>query len=169
MGIFDFDNVMQDVAQNRLSAGLDLGEELKQYGDQLEEQKKVQELMITSAQSFEGYTIINYCGLVFGETIFKQSLLDSIGAGLDDFVNKMSLSARELSGSVSLIEKAREYALTKIKYEAVRKGANAIIAVATNNSIGADITYLQIYGTAVKVIKSAGSIEDSVSSRRRRG
>ena len=111
------------------------------------------QVMLTSAPTLEGYRIVEQYGLVFGETVFKNSFADAVIAGVGDVFRSFSFSAKEMKGAVSLLENGREFALAKLQYAAALTGANAVIGIATNNSMGYDTTYIQIYGTAVKVEK----------------
>ncbi len=115
---------------------------MKQYGD----------MILTTASSIEGYKIIAQCGLVFGETVFKHGFISRFGAGLSNAVDTLSWGSREMSGSMELIENAREFAYDKMIREAKNRGANAIIAIDSDNTFGGDIMYLSLYGTAVKAV-----------------
>lgn len=108
--------------------------------------------IITTASSIEGYRIIGQYGIVSGETVFKHGFFSRLGAGLSDIVDTVSWGSREMSGSMSLIEDARQYAYDKMVRQARNRGANAIIAIDSDNTIGGDIMYISLYGTAVKVI-----------------
>ena len=114
--------------------------------------RKYNDFVITTASSIDGYRIIEQCGIVFGETVFKHGFLSRLGAGLSDIVDTVSWGSREMSGSMSLIEEARQYAYDKMVREARNRGANAIIAIDSDNTIGGDIMYISLYGTAVRVV-----------------
>ena len=72
-------------------------------------------------------------------------------AGVTSFLDNINIFSHEMQGSTALIERARDYAYEKMKYEAVNRGANAVIAIDTDNTIGGEIMYLCLYGTAVLV------------------
>lgn len=107
-----------------------------------------EDFIFTTASSLEGYKIIRQCGLVFGETVFKHGFLSRLGAA----INNIGFGTREFEGSVDLIEKARDFAYQKMKADAISRGANAIIAIDSDNTFGGEIMYLSLYGTAVKVV-----------------
>lgn len=113
------------------------------------------DFLLTTANSLEGYVIVKQCGIVFGETVFKHSLSDSFSAGLSNMRDSFRLRATEMSGTMELIEKAREYAYNKLISQAESKGANAVIAIDSDNTIGNDVMYISLYGTAVKVVTIA--------------
>jgi len=110
------------------------------------------DFLLSTANSLEGYRIVKQCGLVFGETVFKHNAFARIGAAISDTFDAMSFRSREMSGSMNLIETARNHAYEKMIQEAKRRGANAIIAIESDNTIGSDIMYISLYGTAVKVM-----------------
>ena len=152
-----------NAAGGELSAVLDFLDEAKSgAGNALEEQKRMQELeaeyrreyknvLLTTTNSVEGYDVVEYLGLVFGETIYKASFGDAMEAAVDNMVKSMSFSAKELSSSVRLQEEARQFAIKKLQLNAIRMGANAVIGIDTDNTVGSSLAYLSIHGTAVRI------------------
>ena len=59
-----------------------------------------------------------------------------------------------MKGQVGIIEEARKFAYVKMMKEAKDRGANAIIAIDSDNTIGESICYLSLYGTAVYAEKA---------------
>jgi uncharacterized protein YbjQ (UPF0145 family) len=108
-------------------------------------------LLLTTAGTLEGYRIKKQLGVVFGETVFKPSAGQQFTSSVGDMFRSFALSAKEMSGQVSIIEEARKFAATKMMRAAVNRGANAIIAIDSDNTIGDSICYLSLYGTAVYV------------------
>ena len=111
------------------------------------------DFLLSTASTLEGYRIVRQCGVVFGETVFKHSFLDNLSASISNTIDSFSLRGKEMSGSVDLIETAREYAYKKMIAEAKQRRANAIIAIESDNTIGNNIMYISLYGTAVQVMK----------------
>ena len=111
------------------------------------------DFLLSTANNLEGYVIVKQCGIVFGETVFKSSFLDSLGAGVSNMIDSLRFKETEMSGQVSLIENAREFAYKKMIAEAERRGANAIIAIDSDNTISDFVFYISLYGTAVYVEK----------------
>ena len=108
---------------------------------------------MTTASSLEGYVIVKQCGIVFGETFFKNSALDSLSAGISNMVDSFRFRSTEMTGQLALVENARRFAYEKMINEAKSRGANAIIAIDSDNTIGNNsIMYISLFGTAVKVI-----------------
>ena len=113
------------------------------------------EMILTTCPGLEGYRIKRQCGLVFGEVAFKTGFFKSLGASFDNFVDIMSSGDKELSGTARLLSDARDYAITKLKDEAIDRDANAIIGIDAESSVGGDIMHVTIYGTAVEIEKLA--------------
>lgn len=115
-------------------------------------------MILTTCPRVEGYSVVRQCGLVFGEVVFKTNFLKSLGANIENKFNSVlsdiSFSDKELSGTTRLISNAREYALTKMKDEAINRDANAIIGIQTASTIGGEILHITISGTAVEINKS---------------
>ena len=107
---------------------------------------------LTTASSLEGYKVIRQCGVVFGESLFKHGTLKQLGAGISDTIDQLKFGSRELSGSTRLLEDARNHAYQKMISEAKRRGANAVIAIDSDNTIGGEYMYISLYGTAVLVV-----------------
>ncbi len=104
--------------------------------------------LITTANSLEGYRITRHLGVVRGITVRSRSLLGNIAGGLQ------SVFGGELSVYVELCEKAREEAYHRMIEHASQHGANAIIAMRYDaNDVGETITEVLAYGTAVFVEK----------------
>ncbi len=96
------------------------------------------DMILTTASNLEGYKILKQLGVVYGETVLKASFLSSVGAALSNFKDSFSLSQREMSGTMSLINDAREFAYKKMISDAKNRGANAIIAIDSDNTIGGE-------------------------------
>ena len=58
-----------------------------------------------------------------------------------------------MSGSTELIANARAYVMEKFKTKAIALGANAILGMDFESSIGGDIVRVAIFGTAVCIEK----------------
>ena len=112
-------------------------------------------MILTTASSVDGYRIIKQCGIVYGETVFRHGVIASLGAKVLNTIDSFKVWSREVAGSMNLIDRAREYAYSKMIDEAKRRGANAIIAIDSDNTFGENLMYLQLYGTAVVVVSDA--------------
>ena len=133
-------------------------DEILAYKEKEKHQTQIDEdlknMILSTCQSVDGYKAVNQCGLVFGECIFKSGFLKRLSASIDNIGSALSLSETEFTGSMTLIQEARTYALNKMKREAANRGANAIIGIDSESSFGGDIIHITIYGTAVRLEKA---------------
>ena len=120
-----------------------------EIGDIYETLRK--KLLLTTAGTLEGYKVKKQLGVVFGETVFKPSAGQQFTSVFGDMFRSLSFSAKEMKGQVGIIEEARKFAYIKMMKSALDSGANAIIAIDSDNTIGESICYLSLYGTAVYV------------------
>ena len=103
-------------------------------------------MIITNIETVPGMNIVAQYGLVTGSTVRAKNAIKDFGAGLKNMIGG------ELKSYTELLSDAREEALTRMKAQAQKLGANAIVNVrfATSSvTVGAAEVY--IYGTAVKV------------------
>ncbi len=109
-------------------------------------------MMVTTANSLEGYKIVEHLEVVRGLTVRSRSVLGNIGAALQ------SLVGGNITLYVELAEKARQEAYDLMLEHARQRGANAIIAMRYDaNEITDGITEVLAYGTAVRVEPLTGS------------
>lgn len=108
----------------------------------------VDQQLVTTATTLEGYRITKQLGVVRGITARSRSLLGNIGGGIQ------SLFGGKLSIYVELCETAREEAYQLMIKHADERGANAIINMRYDaNEVMQGITEVLAYGTAVIVEK----------------
>jgi len=108
----------------------------------------VDQQLITTANTLEGYKITKQLGVIKGITVRSRSILGNIGGGLQ------SLFGGKLSIYVELCEKARDEAYQLMIQHANEHGANAIINMRYDaNEVMDGITEVLAYGTAVVVEK----------------
>ena len=104
--------------------------------------------LITTSNTLEGYRITKHLGLVRGITVRSRSLFGNIGAAFQ------SLVGGKISIYVELCEKTREEAYQLMLQNANERGANAIINMRYDaNEVMAGINEVLAYGTAVMVEK----------------
>ena len=98
------------------------------------------DLLLTTGDSFEGYEIVEYLGIVSGEAILGSNFIKGITASMTNVSEQ----------DMAKVEKAREDAEKRLTKAAMKKNADAILGVQTiyttfeGGSFGAIIT-----GTAV--------------------
>ena len=103
----------------------------------------------TTAFEFPGYRVVKTHGVVRGIIVRSRSVIGNIGAGIQ------SLFGGNISIYTELCERARDDAFNLMLSHAAGMGANAVIGVRYDaTEIGAGITEVLCYGTAVQVEKS---------------
>lgn len=104
--------------------------------------------MITTSISLEGYRIVENLGVVRGITVRSRSVLGNFAGAFQ------AIFGGQLSIYVELCEKARQEAYMYMIANAQQNGANAIINMRYDaNEVMAGITEVLAYGTAVRVEK----------------
>lgn len=109
----------------------------------------MQDPMVTTAFTIEGYKITKNLGVVRGITVRSRSIIGNIGVVLQTLVG----------GNISLLqelcEKARMDAFNLMVTHAREIGANAIIGMRYDaNEVMSGVTEVLAYGTAVVVERS---------------
>ncbi|WP_405289829.1 YbjQ family protein [Methanobrevibacter sp.] len=105
-------------------------------------------MILTSSNTLENKKIIEYKGLVTGESLIGSNIYKDIFSGVRDVVGGRTTQYEEE------IEKARSIALKSMKEKAESLGANAIIGIkiAYDNLGGTmgNTILVTAYGTAIK-------------------
>ena len=105
-------------------------------------------MLITTTNTVEGKRIVEYYGLVSGETIIGANLIKDLFASITDIVGgRSSVYERTL-------REAKETAVSEMSAEAQRLGANAIIGVDLDyETLGSGSSMLMVTacGTAVRI------------------
>ena len=109
----------------------------------------MENLLITTSTSLEGYKIKKQLGLVRGITVRSRSVLGNMAGSF------MTIFGGRSSIYTELCEKAREEALQLMISNGRELGANAIINMRYDaNEVMSGLTEVLAYGTAVLVEKS---------------
>jgi len=106
---------------------------------------------VTTANSFEGYKIVRYLGVVRGLTVRSASALGNFTAGIQAFMGG------NIEAYTELAESSRFEAYELMVGHAAQIGANAVIGMrydATEMANG--MTEVLAYGTAVVIQQNAG-------------
>lgn len=111
----------------------------------------LENLMLTTGSSFDGYKVVKYLDIISCEIVFKNSFLNTLSAGFEDFFRALSFKEKEMSGVTELIERAKGYVMSKFREKAIAKGANAVLGIDFETSFGSDIVKISVNGTAVVV------------------
>jgi|ERR1700677_4316270 uncharacterized protein YbjQ (UPF0145 family) len=106
----------------------------------------IQEYMVTTAFTLDGYKIVRNLGLVRGIVVRSRSIFGTFGAGLQTLVGG------NITLLTSLCEKTREHAFELMLNHAAAMGANAVIGTRYDaTEIMNGVTEVLAYGTAVYV------------------
>jgi uncharacterized protein YbjQ (UPF0145 family) len=104
-------------------------------------------MILTTTATLEGKKIINYIGIVTGDTIMGANVFKDIFASVRDIVGGRSATYEKELG------KAREIAVAEMIAEAQRQGANAIIGIDYDyETVGAQGSMLMVNVTGTAVI-----------------
>lgn len=105
-----------------------------------------QSMVISNTESIPGRTIVEFYGVVTGNTVRAKHVGRDIMAGLKNIVGG------ELKGYTELLQDSRKEATDRMIEQAASMGANAVINVRfATSSISQGAAELFAYGTAVKV------------------
>lgn len=105
-------------------------------------------MIITTSSTLEGYEIVNYEDIVFGEVISGANFLRDFGAGVRNV-----LGGRARGYEKDLIQ-ARENAISEMKKRAAELDADAVIAVDIQYQVLGDennMLMVTCSGTAVQI------------------
>ena len=103
-------------------------------------------IVISNTESIPGRTIVEFYGVVTGNTVRAKHVGRDIMAGLKNIVGG------ELKGYTELLQDSRNEATQRMTEQAASMGANAVINVRfATSSISQGAAELFAYGTAVRV------------------
>jgi uncharacterized protein YbjQ (UPF0145 family) len=103
--------------------------------------------LTTTTFELPGYRLVKSVGVVRGIVVRSRSVFGNIGAGIQ------SLFGGNITLYTSMCERARQDAFEQMLEHAGELGANAVIGVRYDaTEVGAGITEVLCYGTAVEVV-----------------
>jgi uncharacterized protein YbjQ (UPF0145 family) len=105
-------------------------------------------MILTTTQSIEGRTIVEYKGIVFGEVITGVNFIKDIGAGLRNI-----FGGRSGSYEKELLD-ARSSALRELENRARKSGADAVVGIDIDYEVlgpNGGMLMVTASGTAVKL------------------
>ena len=106
--------------------------------------------MVTTTPTIPGYKVVKVLGIVHGMTARTRGLGGKILGGLQ------SLIGGEVSAFTNELEKAEDEALTRMKQNAQRLGANGVIGVDFETTeVFQTVVLVSAHGTAVIIEKEA--------------
>ena len=105
-------------------------------------------MIFTSSNTLETFKIIEYMGLVTGESLIGSNIYKDLFSGVRDVVGGRTSTYEEE------LQKAREIALKSVEKKAESLGANAIVGLKMSyDNLGGTMgntILVSVYGTAVK-------------------
>ena len=104
-------------------------------------------MIVTTTNNIEGKKVTKYFGIVSGEAIIGANIVKDFFAGIRDIVGGRSGSYEEG------LREAKEIALREMEEQALRIGANAILAVDLDyETIGSNGSMLMVSASGTAVI-----------------
>ena len=106
-------------------------------------------MIVTTTNTLEGHNVIEYLGIVTGETIIGANIIKDVFASIRDVVGGRSGSYERV------LQEARESALNEMKHHAQQNGATAVIGVDLDyETLGSNGGMIMVTasGTAVKTM-----------------
>ena len=104
-------------------------------------------MLLTTTNTIEGKQIVQYYGIVTGETIIGANLFKDFFAGIRDIVGGRAGSYE------SVLREAKDTDLQELRERAMQLGANAVIGIDLDyETVGANGSMLMVTaaGTAVR-------------------
>jgi len=103
-------------------------------------------MLLVSTDEVPGYRIVQVFGLVKGNTVRARNIGTDIVAGF------RSIVGGEVVEYTKMLAQSREQALDRLKSEAFRLGANAVVGLrVTTSTVMQGSAEILAYGTAVRI------------------
>lgn len=103
-------------------------------------------MILTTTPQIEGRTIVEYCGIVSGETIIGANIVRDFLAGIRDLVGGRSQAYEEV------LREAKNTALKEMSDQAARLCAQAVVGIDMDyETLNGSMLMVTCSGTAVKL------------------
>ena len=126
----------------------------------LEKQYKLNTFIMTTGCSFEGYVVTEYIDVLFEEILVGLGLGKAIASSFDNFFS--AVAGSEATTMTSKLNQIKDQLKTKLIRKAVDLGANAMLGVDFESSKLGDLIMVSMTGTAVRVEKQRGTIQEKI-------
>lgn len=104
-------------------------------------------MIVSTTPTIEGRQIVEYLGIVTGETVIGANIFRDFMAGIRDIVGGRSSSYEEV------LKEAKDTALREAVDDAIRLGANAVVGIDIDyETIGQSMLMVSVSGTAVRLL-----------------
>ena len=105
-------------------------------------------MKMSTTDTLPGSKITSVIGIVSG------SIVQSKHIGRDFMAGLKTLIGGEIAGYTEMINEARDQAIKRMKDDAKRKGADAIVSVRfTTSAVAPSVSEILVYGTGVHLTK----------------
>ena len=103
-------------------------------------------ILVSTMNDVPGYQVVAVYGEVFGLVVRSRNLFSNIGASF------RTIFGGEARGYTDLLSTTREEAVQRLRDEAVKLGANAVLAMRFDTGVFASVmNEVAAYGTAVSI------------------
>jgi Uncharacterized conserved protein len=104
-------------------------------------------MIVSTTPTIEGRQIVEYLGIVTGETVIGANIFRDFMAGIRDIVGGRSSSYEEV------LKEAKDTALREVIEDAQHRGANAVVGIDIDyETIGQSMLMVSVSGTAVRLL-----------------
>ncbi|MCQ2243233.1 MAG: heavy metal-binding domain-containing protein [Bacteroidaceae bacterium] len=104
-------------------------------------------MIVTTTPSIEGHQIVNYLGVVTGETIIGANFVKDFFAGIRDVFGGRSGSYEKV------LREAKDAAMSEMQQRAQQMGANAIVGIDLDyETIGPNNSMLMVTASGTAVV-----------------
>ena len=104
-------------------------------------------MIVSTTPTIEGRQIVEYLGIVTGETVIGANIFRDFMAGIRDIVGGRSSSYEEV------LKEAKDTALREATDDAIRLGANAVVGIDIDyETVGQSMLMVSVSGTAVRLL-----------------
>jgi uncharacterized protein YbjQ (UPF0145 family) len=118
-----------------------------------------EEIMVVTTNNIPGYEIVEVYGEVFGLIVRSRNIFSNMGASF------RTIFGGESGGLTKLLTDSRNQAMSRMRAEAVRRGANAVLMMRYDSGdIFQMMNEVAAYGTAVKVKKIGSNLKETDKS-----
>jgi uncharacterized protein YbjQ (UPF0145 family) len=118
-----------------------------------------EEIMVVTTNNIPGYEIVEVYGEVFGLIVRSRNIFSNMGASF------RTIFGGESGGLTKLLTDSRNQAMSRMRAEAVKRGANAVLMMRYDSGdIFQMMNEVAAYGTAVKVKKIGSNLKETDKS-----
>ena len=101
-------------------------------------------MLLSTTDEVAGHAIVSVLGMVRGNTVRVRNI------GVDLIAGLRNLVGGEVTGYTKMLAESREQSLDRMRAEALRLGANAVVGVRfTTSTVMQGAAEILVYGTAV--------------------